>query len=117
MAFTRFEDIQVWQKSKTLAKDIYNVFEDESDYSFQNQVRRASLSIMNNIAEGFERQTGKEFRQLLYIAKGSCAEVKSMLYISVELSKITEEQFENLVDQAVVISKMLTRLIQSICVD
>ena len=69
---------------------------------------------MNNIAEGFERQTNREFRQFLYVAKGSCAEVRSMLYLAEELAYLENAQNEELMNNTVEVSKMLTGLINSI---
>ena len=117
MRFDNFENIFVWQKAKTLSLEIYESFEGSKDYSFRDQIRRASVSIMNNIAEGSERQTNKEFRQFLFIAKGSCAEVRSMLYLAVELSALERRKFENLVEMTIEISKMLSGLIRVIRAD
>lgn len=89
MQFERFEDIIAWQKARILSVDIYKTFEKSKDFGFKDQVQRASVSIMNNIAEGFERQTNREFRQFLFIAKGSCAEVRSMLYLARDLEELT----------------------------
>jgi len=114
MAFSRFEDILVWQKSKDLTLKVYAIFYENRDFGFRDQLQRASVSIMNNIAEGFERQTPKEFRQFLYIARGSCAELKSMLYLAVELSYLNKNQFDSLMDDSVELSKMLSGLIRSI---
>jgi len=114
MAFSRFEDILVWQKSKDLTLKVYATFYENRDFGFRDQLQRASVSIMNNIAEGFERQTPKEFRQFLYIARGSCAELKSMLYLAVELSYLNKNQFDSLMDDSVELSKMLSGLIRSI---
>ena len=114
MAFSRFEDILVWQKAKDLTLKVYSLFLENRDFGFRDQLQRASVSIMNNIAEGFERQTPKEFRQFLYIARGSCAELKSMLFLAVELSYLDKNQFDSLMDDSVEISKMLTGLIRSI---
>jgi len=74
MKIERFEDIISWQKSKDLSVSIYKIFKSDADFGFRNQIERSSVSVMNNIAEGFERQTNNEFRQFLYIAKGSCGE-------------------------------------------
>ncbi len=84
------------------------------DFGFRDQIQRASVSIMNNIAEGFERQTNREFKQYLYIAKGSCAEVRSMLYLAEELNYLEESAHINLCDETVEITKILNGLIKSI---
>ncbi|MBK9733443.1 MAG: four helix bundle protein [Saprospiraceae bacterium] len=93
MAIERFEDIIAWQKAKELTVQIYNLFSESKDLGFRDQIQRASVSIMNNIAEGFERKSNNEFRQFLFIAKGSCGEVRSMLILAKELNKISENDF------------------------
>ena len=114
MGFNRFEDILAWQKAKDLTLDLYRSFEGNRDFGYKDQIQRASVSIMNNIAEGFERQTKKEFRQFLFVAKGSCAEVKSMLILASELSYLNKEKSDLLASQVVEISKILSGLIKSI---
>jgi four helix bundle protein len=86
MKIERFEDIISWQRAKNLTVEIYKTFENQKDFSFKSQIQRASLSIMNNIAEGFERKSNKEFKQFLFIAKGSAGEVRSMLHMALELN-------------------------------
>jgi len=86
MKIERFEDIIAWQKAKVLAVDVYQLFGEHRDFGFRDQILRASVSVMNNIAEGFERRSNNEFRQFLYIAKGSCGEVRSMLILAKELT-------------------------------
>lgn len=112
--FETFEDIVVWQKSKKLICDVYGAFRSSRDYSFRDQVQRASVSVMNNIAEGFERKGNKEFSKFLYIAKGSCGEVRSMLYLSLDLGYISKAEFDNLHNQTIEISKMLSGLIKTL---
>jgi len=114
MKIEQFEDILSWQKSKTLAIEIYSLFRNEKDFSFKNQLERASVSVMNNIAEGFERQTNKEFRQFLFIAKGSCGEVRSMLILAKELKKIDEVSFRKVSNLALEISRLISGLIKSL---
>ncbi len=82
MQFTRFEDIIAWEKAKELTNNIYKIFKNNRNYSFKDQIQRATISIMNNISEGYERMNNKEFRNFLSIAKGSVGEVRSMLYIA-----------------------------------
>lgn len=114
MKFNCFEEILIWKKSKKLTLDIYKIFESNRDYSFKDQIQRASISIMNNIAEGFERKGNKEFKKFLYISKGSCAEVRSMLYLTKDLKYINEHQYLALLNESVEISKMLSGLIKTL---
>ncbi|MCX6163562.1 MAG: four helix bundle protein, partial [Ignavibacteriae bacterium] len=102
MRIERFEEIISWQKAKLLTLEIYNIFEYQKDFNFKNQIQRSAISIMNNIAEGFERRTNKEFVQFLYIAKGSGGEVRSMLYLAKDLNYITGEQYKKLYDEIIV---------------
>jgi len=114
MRIEKFEDILSWQKSKELCIAIYRIFESSNDFGFRNQIERASVSIMNNIAEGFERQTNNEFKQFLYIAKGSCGEVRSMLYLAKEVEKISLNDFDKLYSMTIEISKLLSGLIKTL---
>jgi four helix bundle protein len=114
MRIERFEDIIAWQKAKGLTVQIYSLFENSKDFGFKDQIQRASVSVMNNIAEGFERKGNKEFAYFLYIAKGSCGEVRSMLILAKELNKISEKDYEKLYIQSEEISKIITGLIRSL---
>ena len=114
MRIERFEEIISWQKAKLLTLEIYNIFEYQKDFNFKNQIQRSVISIMNNIAEGFERRTNKEFVQFLYIAKGSAGEVRSMLYLAKDLNYITEEQYKKLYDEIIVISKLISNFIKTL---
>lgn len=114
MKIERFEDIIAWQKSKELTIQIYKLFSEIKDFGFRDQIRRASVSIMNNIAEGFERKGNKEFAYFLYVAKGSCGEVRSMLILAKELNKISENIQKSLSALAEEVSKIISGLIKSI---
>jgi four helix bundle protein len=114
MKIDRFEDIIAWQKSKELALAIYSLLNESKDFSFRDQIRRASVSVMNNIAEGFERKSNNEFKQFLYIAKGSCGEVRSMLYLAKELKIISSEEFTKYHALSEEISRILSGLIKSL---
>ncbi len=114
MKVRKFEDLLVWQKAQELAVQSYQLFGGLKDFSFKDQICRATVSISNNIAEGFERSTNKDFIRMLYIAKGSAAEVKSMLYLAERLNYIEAEVTEQLRSQAEEISKMIRGLIKSI---
>ena len=92
----RFEDIQAWQAGRRFVSSIYQISglgEFRTDFALRDQIRRAALSIPSNIAEGFERDRPREFHQFLSIAKASCAEVRSDLYIALDLGHITEAVF------------------------
>ena len=114
MSIERFEDLIAWQKSKELSVSIYKSFHEHRDLAFKDQIQRAAVSIMNNIAEGFERRSNKEFRQFLFIAKGSCAEVRSMLYLAMELDKINQEKCKSLLLQSEELGRILGGLIKSL---
>lgn len=110
----RFEEVLSWQKAKQLTLLIYKVFRNLPDRDFKSQISRASVSIMNNIAEGFERNTDKELRQFLYIAKGSCGEVRSMLDLSLALKYVSAEQHAQCYELSVDISKLLAGFIKKL---
>ena len=114
MLIERFEDIVAWKKAKELTLEVYKLFEYSKDFGFKDQIQRASISIMNNIAEGFERGTNKQFQYFLYVAKGSCAEVRSMLIIAKDLGRITATCFQFLFGLTEEISKTIAGLLRSL---
>jgi len=114
MKIEKFEDIISWQKSRILTLHIYQILKSSKDYSFRDQIQRASVSIMNNIAEGFERKTNKEIIQFFYIAKGSCAEVRSMLLLGKDLKYISDNEYIKLNDLSLDISKLLSGFIKTL---
>ncbi|MFA7253771.1 MAG: four helix bundle protein [Patescibacteria group bacterium] len=114
MAFDKFENIIAWQRSRELVREIYRHSSDLKDFGYRDQIQRASVSIMNNIAEGFERKGNKEFKKFLYIAKGSCAEVRSMIYLALDFSYIDQKEFKMLYDLTVEISKMLSGILRTL---
>ena len=114
MKIERFEDIIAWQRAKDMSVLIYKDFENCRDFGFKDQIQRASVSVMNNIAEGFERKTNNEFKQFLFIAKGSCGEVRSMLYLAKESGKISESSFNSYYNLAEEISRILSGLIKTL---
>ena len=94
-----FEDIDAWKKARILAKEIYkvtNVGNFSKDFGLRDQIRRASVSIMSCIAEGFERSGNKEFFQFLSIAKGSAGEVRAQLYVSLDIGYLEHDDFYRL---------------------
>lgn len=114
MKIERFEDILAWQKAKELTKNIYLLLVQMKDYGFKDQIQRASVSIMNNIAEGFERRSDREFKHFLFVAKGSCGEVRSMLLLAKELEYIEQEICDTLIAETEQISKMLSNFIKTL---
>lgn len=112
----KFEELSVRELSSNLYEKINKIYNKQSckDYFFRDQILRATLSISNNIAEWFERETNNELRRFLYIAKGSCWEVRSMLKISIKTGKITQEIFDDLHPICTHISVMLYTYIQTL---
>jgi four helix bundle protein len=107
-----FEDLEVWKRSNRLAVDIYRVLESSREYGLKDQVVRAVISISSNIAEGFERNSNKQFAHFLTIAKGSCGELRSQLYIRAEIGMIEKTIILKFHQEAVEISRMLQALIK-----
>jgi four helix bundle protein len=106
----KFEDIKAWQKARDLTKEIYritNIGEFTKDFTLQSQIRKAAISIMLNIAEGFGRKSDREFRQFLIYANGSSLEVQSALYIALDQNYISKENFELIYSLTQEISKMI----------
>ena len=114
MIFQRFEDIIAWQKSQDLAVSIYSVFNDLRDYGFRDQITRAVVSISNNIAEGFNRGTDKEFSKFLSYSMSSTSEVKSMLYLAQKLNYIADDNCRELIAACNEVSRILVGLQKSL---
>jgi four helix bundle protein len=113
--FSSFEEINSWQKSRAFNKQIYQITEKQNfknDFDLVRQIRRASISISSNIAEGFERNTDKEFIYFLYVAKASAGEVRSQLYLAFDLEYIIKEEFEQLLESVTEISRLLSGFIK-----
>jgi len=90
--FTSFEEIDIWKLARILTSEIYCEFKKSRDFSFRDQIQKSCVSIMNNIAEGYERNTSNEFVHFLKIAKASAGEVKSMLYLSEDLGYLSADR-------------------------
>lgn len=108
-----FEDLRVWQKARQLANLVYTATRQETfarDYGLVDQIRRAAVSVVSNIAEGFERGSYAEFLQFVYIAKASCGEVRAQLYIARDQEYLTESLFRQCLALAVEVSRMLSGL-------
>lgn len=103
----RFEDLICWQKARELTKNIYFNLKDCKDFGFKDQIQRASVSVMSNIAEGFERGTKQEFLNYLYIAKGSAGEVRAQLYIALDAGYLNSEIFKSLNNLATDCSRLI----------
>jgi len=111
----RFEDLEVWKIARELTKAIYRISsagEFASDFGLRDQIRRASVSVLSNIAEGFERGGDKEFLQFLAMAKGSCGEVRTQLYVAFDQLYIKEEQFKAISTKAFEVSQMISGLMK-----
>ena len=104
----------MWQRAIVHSIEIYNRFQSVTDFGFKNQIQRASISISNNIAEGFERGSDRDFRRFLFIAQGSCSEVKSMIYIALKLNYISEDEFSTIYGQLNETGKMLFGLMKTL---
>ena len=103
MKIERFEDIEAWKEARKLVNMIYNISEEgqfSKDFSLRNQIRSASVSIMSNISEGFDRGTNRELIQFLVIARASASGVKSQLYVALDRKYINAEGFQEIYDQA-----------------
>ena len=113
--FKSFEEINSWQKARQFNKRIYEITDNQNfkrDFDLIRQIRRASISISSNIAEGFERNTDKEFIHFLYIAKASAGEVRSQLYLALDLNYIEKMEFEELFNDVSDISKLISGFIK-----
>ena len=109
----KFEDLKVWQKAREVNLGIYKLSNKGSfskDFGLRDQIRRASVSVLSNIAEGFERNGNKEFNQFLSIAKASAAEVRAQLYVAKDLEYISNDEFTEVVNGLIEVSKMLSGL-------
>lgn len=112
--FQKFEDIEAWQRARELTRKIYTVSNENpfsKDFGLRDQVRKTSVSIMSNIAEGFERDGTKEFIQFLSVAKGSSGELRSQLYVALDQGYLEEERFERLLGIVLETSRMIGGLI------
>lgn len=105
------EKLEVWRRSKSLAVEVYKVMTNCHDHGFKDQITRSSVSIPSNIAEGYERNSKKEFANFLRYAKGSCAELRTQLQIGEEIGFIERDSAKKLQQESLEITKMLQGLI------
>ena len=109
-----FEDLDIWKEARRLTKEIYRLTSGpkfSKDFSLRGQVQSAAVSVMSNIAEGFERGGNQEFGQFLYVAKGSCGEVRSQLYVAVDQGYVSAKESEELMNSLKRLSSMIGSLI------
>jgi four helix bundle protein len=110
----RFEDLDVWKRSARLSASLYKVMVELKDFGFRDQITRAGLSIPSNIAEGYERNSDKELANFLNYAKGSAGELRTQIYIGMEIGYIKNEIGKNWIEECEEISKMLHGLIRTV---
>lgn len=110
----RFEDLLAWKRSRELTREVYEAFRDCRDFGFKDQIQRASVSVMSNIAEGFESGTRQEFLNYLYIAKASAGEVRAQLYAAYDIGYLNIETFKYLNSLAVDCSRLIASFIKSL---
>lgn len=114
MTVKKFEEIVAWQKGRLLNNELFIEFSNIRDFTFKDQILRASLSITNNIAEDFERGIDKDFRHFLYIARGSAAEVRSMLYAALDTGYLSQERHDELMLLVEETGRLLTGFIKTL---
>jgi four helix bundle protein len=117
MAVEKFEDLVAWQKARELTRQIYTLTQQGEfarDFGLRDQIRRAAVSIMSNIAEGFERGSRPEFHHYLVIAKGSCAEVRCQLFVALDVGYIQESEFKTLMTLAEEVARIIGGLRSSV---
>ena len=110
-----FENLNIWKDSRQLVNQIYSLTKLQSfakDYQFIDHIRRTSISIPSNISEGFERDGTKEFMHFLFIAKGSCGELRSQLYIAFDQKYIDDQQFDDIIIRIIALTKSISSLIK-----
>ena len=112
MIIEHFEDIEAWKESRILFKEIHIIFNKLKDYSFRDQIQRAALSIMTNIAEGFDRGSNKEFIQFLIIARGSTSEVRSLLHAGSDVGYIDAMIFAQLYERCMTVTNLINGFIR-----
>jgi len=113
MEIRKFEDLEVWQEAMKLSVELHTELKSCRHFGLRDQVFRSAISIPSNIAEGFERKTNKEFIQYLYIAKGSCGELRTQLYLCQQMDLIVKERVLDFIERTRKISAMLVRLIRT----
>jgi four helix bundle protein len=114
MQIKNFEELEIWKDARALTRAVYQLTSDpklSKDFGLRDQIRRAAVSIMSNIAEGFERGGNQEFIQFLYVAKGSCGEVRSQLYVAMDQGYVDQKLVDDLLTSLKRLSIMIKHLI------
>lgn len=112
-----FEDLQIWQKSRILVKEVYVISSKGDlgrDFGLRDQMRRCAVSVVSNISEGYERAGDAEFHRFVSIAKGSVGELRAQVYVCLDLEYITEDEFQSLIKKCTEISKMAGALMKKL---
>jgi four helix bundle protein len=109
-----FEELIVWQDARIFANIVHAAFIDLKDFSFRDQINRAAVSIMNNIAEGFERYSKQDFKRFLQIAKASCSEVRSMTYLTLDFKYIDEPQASEMMQLGIKLKACIINLMNKL---
>lgn len=112
MKIERFEDIESWREARLLVSEIYQLFTSIKDYGFRDQIQRAAISVMTNIAEGFDRASNKEFIQFLVISRGSVSEVKSLSYAALDIGYIDKDTFTRISERCLKLTSLLNGFIR-----
>ena len=110
--YKRFEELEIWKEGMEVCREIYLLMKDCKDYGLKDQMQRASVSIPSNIAEGYERNSLKENQHFMYIAKGSCGELRTQLYLATFLQYIDSEKGKILINRVAKLSIMIYGYIQ-----
>ena len=112
MRIERFEDVDSWKQARLLVSDVYKLLACCRDYGFKDQIQRAAVSVMSNIAEGFDRGSNREFIQYLIISRGSVSEVKSLAYAGLDIGYLDQKAFETVIARCVKVSNILNGFIR-----
>ena len=112
MKIEKFEDIESWKEARMLVKEIYQLFANVKDYGFRDQIQRAAISVMSNIAEGFDRSSNKEFIQFLVIARGSVSEVRSLSYAAMDIGYLDKNTFSDISEHCFKLTNLINGFIR-----
>lgn len=112
MRIERFEDVESWKEARLLVEDVYKLLRACKDFGFKDQMQRAAVSIMSNIAEGFDRGSNREFVQFLVIARGSASEVKSLSYAGLDVGYLGPDDFKMIADRCTKLLSLLNGFIR-----